>query len=74
MKQYKSSSMVLPPAWDLQSSETTVYHNHDVTEIEKTAYSPHMYRYNVTEYTREEYEQEVEPEYAAAMRILLGEV
>ena len=56
MKTYKSQSTVLPLEWDTTSSETTVYHNENVVVTEATETSPVMYNYDVTEYTKSEYQ------------------
>lgn len=56
MKTYKSQSTVLPLEWDATSSETTVYHNENVVVTEATERSPVMYNYDVTEYTKSEYQ------------------
>ena len=55
MKTYKSQSAIMPNEWDLDSSETCVYHNYNVLVIPPTEYSPEMYEYTVDEYTKEEY-------------------
>jgi len=56
MKQYKSQSSVLPLEWDTTSSETTVYHNENIVEQPATETTPIMYNYDVTEYTKSEYQ------------------
>ena len=55
MKTYVSESTVRPVEWDTESSKTTVYHNTLINEEEKEGVV--IYRYNVTEYTKEEYNQ-----------------
>lgn len=55
MKTYKSSSTQRPPEWDRNSSPTRVYHNFNVEEVPATEDTPVMYRYDVEEYTPEEY-------------------
>lgn len=74
MKTYTSNSTVKPPAWDAESSKVVVYHNYDVTEVQATEENPMVYAYTVDEYTKQEYKDEVEPQYAQAAMILLGEV
>lgn len=56
MKTYKSQSTEQPLEWDTTSSETTVYHNENVIVVEATETSPIMYNYDVTEYTKSEYQ------------------
>lgn len=53
MKTYRSESTVRPVEWDTESSKTTVYHNQFIDEYEKDGTT--FYSYNVTEYTKEEY-------------------
>ena len=74
MKTYTSSSTVKPPAWDTESSKVVVYHNYNIREIPATEEIPLMYAYDVDEYTKQEYKDEIEPQYARAAMILLGEV
>lgn len=45
----------MPPEWDTTSSSTTVYHNKNVVVLTLEDNEPQMYEYDVTEYTREEY-------------------
>ena len=56
MKTYKSQSTEQPLEWDATSSETTVYHNENVIVVEATETNPVMYNYDVTEYTKSEYQ------------------
>ena len=55
MKKYKSQSTEIPNEWDLDSSETSVYHNYNIITVPTTEVSPEMYEYMVEEYTKEEY-------------------
>lgn len=55
MKKYRSESTVMPPEWDKTSSETSVYHNTDITVVPASGDKPLMYAYNVEEFTRSEY-------------------
>ena len=57
MKKYKSQSAIIPSEWDLDSSETCVYHNYNITNQENDDVI--MYNYEVDEYTRQEYESMV---------------
>lgn len=57
MKKYKSQSAIMPSEWDLDSSETCVYHNYNITSQEKGGVT--MYDYYVDEYTRREYDSMV---------------
>ena len=53
MKQYKSSSMVKPIEWDTTSCPVIVYHNFNV--IEEVSAEGTIYKYDVIEYSRDEY-------------------
>lgn len=55
MKKYTSSSTVRPPEWDTKSSPHVVYHNYNVAMDPATKDIPSLYKYDVEEYTREEY-------------------
>ena len=55
MKKYKSQSAIMPNEWDLDSSETCVYHNYNIITVPAMEGSPEMYEYMVDEYTKEEY-------------------
>lgn len=55
MKNYKSESTVRPQEWDKTSSPDRVYHNENVVEVPATEETPVMYKYDVTEYTTQEY-------------------
>ena len=55
MKNYKSASTERPPEWDTTSSPETVYHNYNVVEVPATEENPHMFEYEVDQYTRMEY-------------------
>lgn len=57
MKKYKSQSTIMPNEWDLDSSETCVYHNYSITTQENDGVT--MYNYEVDEYTRREYDSMV---------------
>lgn len=57
MKKYKSQSAIIPSEWDLDSSETCVYHNYNITNQENDDVI--MYNYEVDEYTRQEYDSMV---------------
>ena len=54
MKKYKSQSAIMPNEWDLDSSETCVYHNYNTTSQDNDGIV--MYFYDVEEYTRREYD------------------
>lgn len=54
MKKYKSQSAIMPNEWDLDSSESCVYNNYNITVHENEGVI--MYNYDVDEYTRKEYD------------------
>lgn len=54
MRQYKSQSADFPQEWDDASSASLTYHNTDIIAVEGEDGT--MYEYNVTEYTKAEYE------------------
>ena len=54
MQHYKAHSNVIPPEWDIQSSETTAYHNYNVVEISNED-GQVLYEYDVDKMTHQEY-------------------
>ena len=54
MRSYTSSSTEQPQEWDKTSSPEVVYHNKNI-EVVPADDDPVMYRYDVDEYTKDEY-------------------
>ena len=55
MRIYTSSSTEQPQEWDKTSSPEVVYHNKNIEVVPATDDDPVMYRYDVDEYTKDEY-------------------
>ena len=78
MKTYKSSSMIIPKEWDIESCPTLVYHNFNVVENETE--EGIVYSYDVEEYTSKEYIEYLQNKNATSIKDLedavceLGEI
>lgn len=59
MKKQKSRSTLRPPEWDKDSSPHVVYHRENIVEIQASGDDPTYYEYDETEYTRDEFVNEI---------------